>query len=141
MRSISVFIIALLIIACKNSAKKKDDTKDTAKQVKQMPVTPAVPDTVFTGFGTEPFWLVYVVQNNKIVFHPADGTDVEVPFVVAATPDNITRTYNSVSGSSAIELTIIKKSCGDGMSEQTHPYEVKLVVNKTKYAGCGRDGK
>ena len=53
MRLLPVFIIAIFVIACNNSAKKKEDTKDTAKQVVQMPETP---DTIFTGFGTEPFW-------------------------------------------------------------------------------------
>lgn len=141
MRSISVFIIALLIIACKNSAKKKDDTKDTAKQVKQMPVTLSAPDTIFTGFGTEPFWSVYVIRDNKIVFHPADGPDVAVPFVAATTPDAITRKYSSASGSTTMELTITKKSCSDGMSEVEHPYQVVLMINTTRHSGCGRDGK
>ena len=39
------------------------------------------PDTIFTEFGTELFWSVYIIKDSKIVFHPADVPDVEVPFV------------------------------------------------------------
>ena len=79
MRILSVFTIILLVAACNNSTTTKEDTKDTAKPVIQIPETS---DTVFTGFGTEPFWSVYVINNNKIVFHPADGPDVEVPMLL-----------------------------------------------------------
>ena len=139
MRTLSAFILIALIAACNNSAKKKEDTKDTANQVKQMPETPAAPDTIFTGIGTEPFWAVYVINNNKIVFHPADGPDTEVPFVTAITPDNNTTQYNSASGSTTLALTIIKKNCSDGMSDIIHPYQVNLTINTTKYSGCGRN--
>ena len=137
MRILSVFTIILLITACNNSATTKEDTKDTAKPVIQIPETPAMPDTIFTCFGTEPFWLVYVINNSKIIFHPADGPDVEVPYVAASVINNTTK-YSSAAGNASIELITIKKNCSDGMSEEIHPYEVTLRVNKTKYSGCGR---
>ena len=135
MRILSVFTIILLVAACNNSTTTKEDTKDTAKPVIQIPETP---DTVFTGFGTEPFWSVYVINNNKIVFHPADGPDVEVPYVAASVVDNNTNRYNASGSAATLELIITKKDCSDGMSEQTHPYTVTLSINKTKYTGCGR---
>ena len=138
MRILFALLGGLFIIACNNSARKKDTIKDTANEVIQMPKTPAVPDTIFTGLGTEPFWSVYVINNTKIIFHPADGPDVTVPFVAAVTVNNTTIKYNSTTGNSSIELIVIKKDCNDGMSELTYPYHVALVVNKTKYAGCGR---
>ena len=137
MRILSVFTIILLVAACNNSTTTKEDTKDTAKPVIQIPETP---DTVFTGFGTEPFWSVYVINNNKIVFHPADGPDVEVPYVAASVVDNNTNRYNAPGSAATLELIITKKDCSDGMSEQTHPYTVTLSINKTKYTGCGRKG-
>ena len=140
MRVIPAFIIALLVMACNNSAKKKEDTKDTAKQVIQMPEPPVIPDTIFTGFGNEPFWSVYVINNSKIVFHPADGPDVEVPYVAASVVDNNTNKYNASGSAATLELIITKKDCSDGMSEETHPYTVTLSINKTKYTGCGRKG-
>ena len=140
MRIISFFTLFFLVIACNNAAKQKEDTKDTAKQDIQIPATPQLPDTIFTGFGTEPFWSVYVVANSKIVFHPADGPDVEVPYVPLSLGVNSSQ-YNSDSGNSSIHLSYSRKDCSDGMSGEIHPYEVLLVVNKTKYSGCGRDRK
>lgn len=104
-----------------------------------MPETPAAPDTIFTAFGTEPFWAAYVIKNNKLVFHPADGDKVELPFVAATTPDTSTVRYSSVANGASIELIISNTPCSDGMSEIAHPFSVEIVVNKTKYAGCGRD--
>ena len=63
-----------------------------------------------------------------------------MPFVIITTPDVITSKYVSASDSASIELTIIKNICSDGMSEEIHPYTVTLLVNKTKYSGCGREG-
>jgi len=137
MRLFPFLILFLVITACNNSAEKKEDIKDTITPVTQVPETPAVPDTIFTGIGTEPFWAVYVINNNKIVFHPADGPDVEVPFVAAAAAGNDTMRYSSATGTTSMELTIIKKDCSDGMSERTHPWEVALLINATKYSGCG----
>ena len=140
MRLISLFIALAVIIACNNSSKKKNDTKDTDEKTVQMPEQPAVPDTVFTGFGTEPFWAVYVVKGSKIIFHPADGPDVEVPFVEPTTGNNATR-YKSTSANASVELNIAKKECSDGMGDEMHSYRVILLVNKTEYTGCGREGK
>jgi uncharacterized membrane protein len=141
MRIISFLILSLLLIACNHSAKTKEDIKDTATVPVQMPETIIIPDTVFTGFGTEPFWSVYVVINSKIVFHPAEGPDVEVPYP-AAGPSVVGDTTHYISSASpAIDLLIVKKNCSDGMSEIIHPYSVTLSVNKTTYAGCGRMGK
>ncbi len=140
MRLLSVFLLSVTMIACNNTAKKKADTKDTVKQEIQMPGTAPSPDTVFTGLGTEPFWSVYVIAPSKIVFHPADGPDVEVPYVPLSVGVNSSQ-YNSDSGNTSIHLSYSRKDCSDGMSEEIHPYEVLLVVNKTKYSGCGRDGK
>ena len=140
MRIIPVFL-ALLIIACNSQGKKKEDTRDTGKPVTAMPETLPTTDTIFTGFGTEPFWSVYVIHNNKIVFHPADGPDAELPYVAASAPDSVTTRYISKNDSTLLELTIIKKNCSDGMSEDIHPYSVDLSVNKNKYSGCGRKPK
>ncbi len=139
MRLISAFIASLIIIACNNAAKNKKDIKDTVEKNVQMPEQPALPDTVFTGFGTEPFWSVYVVKDSRIVFHPVDGPDVEVPFAAASNPDAVTTEYRSSGNGNTIGLIILRQDCSDGMSDETHRYEVTLFVNKTKYSGCGRN--
>jgi uncharacterized membrane protein len=109
MRIAALVVIVLFTAACNHSAGKNGDPadgagiKDTAPMEKQMPDKPVVPDTLFTGFGNEPFWSVYVVKDNKIVFHPADGTDVQVDYVAPSTANNTTKQYNSVSGNNSIE--------------------------------------
>jgi|GEM_PF-4817776 len=140
MRTILSIIALTFIIACNNSSKKKTAAKDTVEKTVQMPVQPAAPDTIFTGFGTEPFWAVYVVKGSKIIFHPADEPDVEVPYVEATTVNNATR-YKSSSPDASIELSIANKECSDGMSDEVHSYRVILVVNKTEYTGCGIENK
>ncbi|NOT51873.1 MAG: hypothetical protein HOP10_11425 [Chitinophagaceae bacterium] len=140
MRIIFSFIASLIIFSCNNSSKTKEDIKDTAEKAIQMPQQPASPDTIFYGSGTEPFWSVYVIKGRKIVFHPAEGADVEVPWVNAfLSLDTWTREYNSSGNGNSIALKIMKKDCSDGMSERVHAYEVLLTVNQKKYTGCGND--
>ncbi|MBK7562594.1 MAG: hypothetical protein IPI68_14075 [Chitinophagaceae bacterium] len=138
MRISSAILFILLVISCNNKAGKKENNTDSVKQIIQIPETPVPADTIFTGFGTEPFWSVYVINNSKIVFHPADEVDKEVPYVTPVVINVNTKTYKSFSATDTLELTIFKKDCSDGMSDKTHSYEVTLLINKTKYSGCGR---
>jgi uncharacterized membrane protein len=145
MRIPALVVITFFAAACNNSSESKEDLpageaglKDTTQTVKQMAETPIITDTVFRGFGNEPFWAVYVIDREKIVFHPADGPDQWVPMTSDFYPDSIKYSYGGSLNATTIILTVTKKNCSDGMSEETHPYEVSLFVNKTKYAGCGR---
>src|SRR5437868_4072028 len=140
MRFLLIFLFPAAMIACNNTAKNKKDlpdgetaAKDTVKQEKQMPGTTET-DTGFTGLGTEPFWSVYVIVNSKILFHPANGPAVEVPYTVPSAVSNTVSVYSSTAGPASIKLIITKKDCNDGMSEVTYPYSVTLSVNKIKYA-------
>src|SRR5688572_9377156 len=95
MRTFFVICGLFAFVACNNNAKKEDIQKeDTVKTEQDTPVKLST-DTVFTALGTEPFWAVYVIKNNKIVFHPADGQDIEVPWIEATTSDAVTRQYTS----------------------------------------------
>jgi uncharacterized membrane protein len=80
-----------------------------------------------------------VIRGNKLLFHPADGPDVEVPYTIPTQPDAITQRYSSAGDSATIELVIIKKDCSDGMSDMTHRYETNVKVNAVTYRGCGRE--
>ena len=138
MRLLLFIIPVMLIAACNNSSDKKADTKDTAKQEIQVTQHPAGTDTLFYGFGGNPFWAVYVINNNKIFFvSGGELPDVEVPYVASTTTDSNTTNYSSISGKDTINLTIVKKDCTTMMSKEIHPYQVTLKVNKGKYTGCG----
>lgn len=137
MRFIFFLSVILLLTACNNNAKKKAiDSTDTI--VTDKPIPPNIPDTIFTGLGTEPFWAVYVIGDEKIVFEPADGpisernlnsTDSSSPGIIK---------YFASGTISSITLTIKKENCSDGMSEEVYPYSVDLDVGGVKYKGCGR---
>ncbi|HUR65967.1 MAG TPA: hypothetical protein VMZ03_06420 [Chitinophagaceae bacterium] len=140
MRSFFLIYGLFVITACNNKAKKGDSKKEDNTKV-SYDETHLSTDTVFTAFGNEPFWAVYIINNNKIVFHPADGPDVEVPWIQATTPNETTRRYTSFGNGNEIDMTIVQKNCSDGMSDETHPYTVTLSVNKENYSGCGRQFK
>ena len=137
MRFIFFISLVLLITACNNNAKKKT-TNITDTIVENKPIPRVGLDTIFTGLGTEPFWAVYVIRDDKIVFQPADGPLVEMDLTRTDSlyPDIIKYIANNTV--TAIFLTIKKENCSDGMSEEVYPYSVDLNVDGKKYKGCGR---
>lgn len=138
-----IFSLAILFfISCNNRATNGDKTdRDSTSKTDSVPpqAVPTEPDTTFTAFGNEPFWALYVIHDRKLVFHPMDGPDIEVPYVTPTEIDAMTKRYNSAGDSATVELTIIKKDCSDGMSDLTHKFETKLKVNAVTYQGCGRE--
>lgn len=139
MRVSLIVLMSALLSACNNSSDSKKDIADTTLPAVQMPPPPATPDTIFSGYGNEPFWSVHVIRDSKIVFHPMDGPDVEVPYAVSNAPDSLAAAYSSSANGNSIELLVYKRDCSDGMSDITHRYEVKLRVNQNKFTGCGRE--
>lgn len=147
MRLIPVLAILLLFWTCNNQATNDKPAKDSAgvnstdkdSSMNGPDVAnPPTNDTVFTAFGNEPFWAVYIIRDNKIIFHPADGMDVATPYVNPNTVDSLTTRYASMNAKDTLVLTIIKKVCSDGMSDLRHEYATDLTVNSTHYSGCGR---
>jgi Predicted membrane protein len=138
MRILPACLFILVFFGCNNRATKKDPSTDTIPAPSRIPDAVTATDTVFTAFGNEPFWAVYVIPNRKLVFHPMDGPDQEFPYAEPVSPDPLTLQYRSASDSSTLELTIIKKECSDGMSDMVHAYAVQLKINAISYAGCAR---
>ena len=135
----TLFAAALLFfISCNNSGKKTEEKKDSLGNRTVVPEKPAIPDTIFTGTGTEPFWAVYIINNDKIVYHPAEGPDISVPYVAPTATDSITSKYSSANDSVTMELSVIKKDCNNGMSDQVYPCQVTLLINAASFKGCGK---
>lgn len=139
MRAFLVVMTALFAFACNNSGEKKAQATDSPTVEQPVVTTPPVTnDTIFSGRGTEPFWAVYVIKDNKIVLDRPDGNDIEVPFVAGTTIDSLNTKYTSTNESTTFELLITKKNCSDGMSDITYPYAVTVSINAVKYEGCGK---
>lgn len=138
MRILLAMTSIFLFLSCNNSSRNKEEKKDSVGGITVVPEKPAVPDTIFTGSGTEPFWAVYVIHNDKIVYHPAEGADIMVPYVLPSSPDSITSKYSSGNDSVRMELSIIQKDCNNGMSDQVYPCQVVLLLNAANYKGCGK---
>lgn len=140
-----LYTLALIAVSsCNNTGDKKQNgdpvgpkdsiiTGDTARGNGSVNSS----DTVFRGMGTEPFWAVYIINKEKIVYHPADGDIITVPYAEAALPDNITTKFNSANDSVTMELILVKKNCNNGMSDIVYPYEVNLKINAMTLKGCG----
>jgi uncharacterized membrane protein len=142
MRRYLAILAALLFFSCKNGSPDSDPAKDDSLvggDTTAVVPTPTANDTIFTAFGNEPFWALYVIRDQKLLFHPMDGPDVEAPYVSPVDVDATTQRYQSAGDSATLELVIIKKDCSDGMSDLTHRFETKVKVNAVTYQGCGRE--
>ena len=143
MRTLLPAAALLVITACNNRAENNGttdtDTTASGDSISAPPPAATAPDTVFTAFGNEPFWALYVIRDSKLLFHPADGPDVEVPYVAPTEVDELTQRYSSSGDSATIELNIVRRDCSDGMSDMVHRYETRIKVNAATYNGCGRE--
>lgn len=93
----------------------------------------------FRGIGTEPGWLVEVDRGDdpelraeldygerKVVVPKAHG--------ISSTPGFGGRTADGMD----VVLRIERRSCSDGMSDETYPAAITLAVGDKTYSGCGR---
>ena len=73
MRTLLPFAALLVLTACNNRAENNDatdmDSTATADSSSAQPPAATAPDTVFTAFGNEPFWALYGIRDEKLVFH------------------------------------------------------------------------
>lgn len=138
MRSYFPVLLVLGALSCKNGSPEKSPAGADSVNHRDT-VQPSLNDTVFTAFGNEPFWALYVIRDQKLLFHPADGPDVEAPYVAPVEVDSLTRRYQSAGDSAAIQLLVTRKDCSDGMSDMTHRFATEVKVNAATYNGCGRE--
>lgn len=94
--------------------------------------------------GNEPFWSIQVSNYEGGIFYEnlADGTGWFCPWFPAVVGKD-TWTYDipaSEGMNGAMQFTIKKEKCDDGMSEQIYDYSVVLKVNGAKYHGVAIKG-
>jgi putative lipoprotein len=94
----------------------------------------------YRGLGQEPGWLVEVFVGDSIVFLADYGTR---RFVGPAPEPKVTaggreRRYTTRADSHRLEVVFVEDSCTDIMSGFRFPLTVTVILDTTRYEGCGR---
>lgn len=143
MKKLLYFLLLLsLIVACKSTAGKTSDTKNTTSeygtQEDQMKY-------YFTGTGNEPFWGVKMGSEN-IEFTSLISGKEKLSFpateAIKAMDANV-KMYKVTNETSTATITIQQLECQNSMSGAISPYKVAVEIkNNTeltaaKLSGCG----
>ncbi len=90
----------------------------------------------FHGMGTEPFWDIYILENEVLYvqFEEPQSYRLLTPFDKSAYRQKIK--YESKDGS-IHEVKIVKEPAGDGMSDKTYPYSVIFNEDEPWENGAG----
>jgi uncharacterized membrane protein len=126
-------------IGIKETDKQLSDPNVLIKQIKNKQV-----DLRFEGFGTEPFWTIYIT-NDEVLYSPT-GNEYSIYRLMNAFDENKkSQVIQYADKEGKIHEVIIKKEpSGDGMSDRTYPYRVvwselngagdsKLMSNMSEY--------
>lgn len=91
----------------------------------------------FIGVGNEPFWSLEIDNEKMIEFKLADW---KKPIIVPAVKPSVTKdstTYNLLSASNPLRITVHSRFCSDGMSDFLYQYKVEVTYKGILYKGCG----
>jgi uncharacterized membrane protein len=125
-------IILLIAILCSFICTIAQSPKKTYTDIQNKKIK-----VLFHGFGTEPFWDIYILENS-VIFAIAG---MEIYESLKMTGSFSKSKYSQVftlknAKGEKTSLQIIKKPGDDGMSEQVYPYTVKYNRN----TGAGKIG-
>jgi uncharacterized membrane protein len=91
----------------------------------------------FIGVGNEPFWSLEIDNEKMIEFKLADW---KKPIIVPVEKPSVTKdstTYNLLSGTNPLRVTVYSQFCSDGMSDFLYQYKVAVTFKGIVYKGCG----
>ena len=96
---------------------------------------------MFHGFGTEPFWDIYIIDKSAIF--AVESEDIYEYWNTETTFDKskysqIIKLKNSIG--EKLSVKIINKSGNNGMSNKKFPYTVILDMRSFSFTGCGELG-
>ncbi len=99
------------------------------------------PGEVVHYLGTEPFWGGELRGRRMTLDWPENEKGVSLPVV-----RTVSRGRLVISGRLAVHphfmpagrftMTIVRKTCSDGMSDQVYPYDVTIVAGNSRILGC-----
>ena len=93
---------------------------------------PAAAAKPYGALGTEPFWSLSIGPKT-IIFDQMDQ-----PKVRQATPKPRKTRFGRIYWTKRISVAIIaNQPCSDGMSDYVYRDDVTVIVDGTKYVGCG----
>jgi uncharacterized membrane protein len=125
----TILLIAILCsFICTNAQSPKKTFNDIQNKKTKV---------LFHGFGTEPFWDIYILENQVIFAIDAMEIYESLKMTGSFSKSKYSQifTLKNAKGEKT-SLQIIKKPGNDGMSEQVYPYTVKYNRN----TGAGEMG-
>lgn len=166
-RTLLLLLLTQLFAACSSSAPSPDTAADTvsvapgvrpADTLADMrPDTVVARDTFFEGsetvwldaerrgvtfraVGQEPGWLLEIGADRRIRLVTDYGAEERSLPMPAPVVDSVTwtTTYRVVAPDVDLTIDIRDEPCADTMSGERYPATVTIVLNRTRYSGCGR---
>jgi uncharacterized membrane protein len=106
--------------------------------------SPALPgaDEVLHFLGTEPFWGGEVRGGRMVLDWPENEKGVSIRVRRGVARGRLTLTgaltvHPHFLPAGRFTMIVVRKNCGDGMSERTYPYDVTILARGTRLLGCG----
>jgi len=115
---------------------------DSARDVREPALEPTA-DSVIVALGNEPFWNVRVSAQEILYRDPEHQDGYRFP-AVAAVEEGDTCVYRTrrdlpaQRGPRALELTLRRGACSDGMSDRQYPMVAVLKIGDKMLLGCAR---
>lgn len=129
---------ALLLSACQGMHIAKQEIAEPAPERNEH----MAGVVIWWAHGTEPFWH-FTAKADAVSFENMGDSPEEFPYRVfgADGPDRATRTFHARNASSAIQITMKRKTCINQMSGAAYPWTAEIVIAGKNLQGCGERGR
>ena len=85
--------------------------------------------------GTEPFWGGRIAKD-AITISGADRPDMRFPYRDPVVTGAGARFRSQSVGAFPVDITLVRETCSDGMSDKRYPFEATVVLGKETLKGC-----
>ena len=87
--------------------------------------------------GTEPFWGATITAD-AIAVSGADRPHMRFPAGERSVTGAGARWATQTSGGDAVQVTLLRETCSDGMSDRSYPFQATLVIGSETLRGWPR---